>query len=239
MLNKLQINIRKKFLTLCYKYNVCHIPSGLSMIDYWFFISKHININNSAYIIGNPNIPFLFNNFYNIKNDDINIYPSVDDSQCLYMSPSLGNAIGITSGIALAKQYNTIFISIGDSILHAGTELEAALYIGNNYNKMSNIILCINCNNTGCISTFNFDLQLYNIFLSFNWYVKIINGHNTDELNSALNNIDYLYCYNKPICLIFKTIKGYGVDFIQNNPINWHYKPISYDQLNYYLNNAN
>jgi pyruvate dehydrogenase complex dehydrogenase (E1) component len=39
--------------------------------------------------------------------------------------------------------------------------------------------------------------------------------------------------YEKPTCILFNTIKGYGIDIIEKNPIEWHYKTLTY---NNYIN---
>ena len=181
-LTKIQKELRLKLLTYMFKTHICHVPTALSAIDYLFFLHKHIDLKNDRFIIGNTYIPFLFDRrFYsNIKtNDNINAYPLSEYNMCHYMSGSLGNDIGIAVGMAISKKYKKIIISVGDSILHSGSELEAALYIGNNFSMMSDIFLIINSNNIGCNSSFlHFDKQLKNIFHAFKWNVKIINGHN-------------------------------------------------------------
>ena len=48
---------------------------------------------------------------------------------------------------------------------------------------------------------------------SFGWEVLDIDGHNINEIKSALHHeVD-----NKPKCIIANTIKGKGVSFMENN----------------------
>jgi transketolase len=54
---------------------------------------------------------------------------------------------------------------------------------------------------------------------TFGWHVIEINGHNFEELLEALKSIS-----NKPICIIANTIKGKGVDFMEDSVV-WHYRP--------------
>ena len=49
--------------------------------------------------------------------------------------------------------------------------------------------------------------------------VKTGRAHNFKELVEALK-----YFSNKPICVIAKTIKGKGVDFMEGSVV-WHYRP--------------
>ena len=227
MLNIEQLKDRRKLLEVCFLKKIGHLSSALSFIDIWHDFNKQIK--NNALVIGNANTPVIFNNFYNRSVEEIcadrNLYPNMLTTKCNYTSISLGNALGIATGIALSNTYQTTYITIGDSILHAGTELEAAMYIGNNYRNMSKIILIVNSNNCGCISQFeNFDQQLENTFKAFNWNVLSINGHDYESIKSSAviaNNSD------KPICILCKTIKGSGISFIENNAINWHYHTLN------------
>ena len=61
--------------------------------------------------------------------------------------------------------------------------------------------------------------------MSFNCNVEKIDGHNIKEIQKSLINKS-----NKPKVIIADTIKGKGVDFMENK-ILWHYKPPSKDQL--------
>lgn len=149
----------------------------------------------------------------------------MNTTKCNYTSISLGNALGIAAGIALSKKYDTTYITIGDSILHSGTELEAAMYIGNNFNCMSKVVLIVNANNTGCISTFqNFNLQLHDVFKSFKWNVQYADGHNYESIKTAKSVIKN---DDRPICILCRTVKGSGIRFIEDNITDWHYKTLN------------
>jgi len=51
---------------------------------------------------------------------------------------------------------------------------------------------------------------------SFGWNVKVIDGHNMDEI---LDGMEFLKQSNeRPNILIAKTIKGKGVSYMENNP---------------------
>ena len=55
--------------------------------------------------------------------------------------------------------------------------------------------------------------------MSFNWAVKVVDGHNHKELSNSLNYLDK----DKPTLIIANTTKGKGVSFMENN-VSWHYK---------------
>ena len=57
--------------------------------------------------------------------------------------------------------------------------------------------------------------------MSFNWDVYRIDGHNYSELIKTFNTIKNKRA--KPTVVIADTIKGKGVDFMENKLL-WHYK---------------
>ena len=59
---------------------------------------------------------------------------------------------------------------------------------------------------------------------SFNWEVRVVDGHNHHDLHEAMKVSD------KPLCIIANTTKGKGVSFMENLNL-WHYKPPSDDDL--------
>ena len=64
---------------------------------------------------------------------------------------------------------------------------------------------------------------------SFGWEVISIDGHNHSEIHKALKlseNVER----KKPLCIIANTVKGKGVDFMENS-VDWHYKSPNDDQL--------
>lgn len=52
----------------------------------------------------------------------------------------------------------------------------------------------------------------------FGWEVLKIDGHNYDEIYTAMTHLS-----DKPICIIANTIKGHGVSFMENELL-WHYR---------------
>lgn len=234
-LNNKQKQFRRKLITAAYNMQFGHIPTALAFIDAQYFIAKYLNKRTDALVIGNANTPLLFNNFYALCENDFDnalIYPAIGKNCCKYTSLSFGNTIGIASGIALSKQFNNVVITSGDSILHAGTEIEALMYIGNTYKQMSNVCLIVNADNIGCISSFdNFDNTIENMLKSFNWNIARINGHDFNEL-TMIKDILQTKIHDKPICILLQTVKGAGVKFMEEDPIAWNYKRLDQDYYN-------
>lgn len=227
MLTNIQKINRLKLIERAYHDNCMHIPSALSMLDYFYFLNKKINYINDALVIGKPYGQLAY---HTIWNSDNNLPVTGKTQNITWADTTLGNCLGVACGLAISNSYNKVFVNIGDGSLQEGTVLEAAQFIGS-YNKFkSKIILCIDCNKYQCISkNYQSVNDIKNIFLAFKWNVIIVNGHNDDEckkINIKNNTI--------PLCIIFDTIKGYGIDIMQNNPIEWHYKKLSYNDYIYF-----
>ena len=65
-------------------------------------------------------------------------------------------------------------------------------------------------------------------FKAFRWAVKEIDGHDHDAISKALSKIPFEK--DKPSFLIAHTIKGKGVDFMENS-LKWHYSSPNPEQL--------
>ena len=71
-------------------------------------------------------------------------------------------------------------------------------------------------------------------FISFGCEVKIINGHNFNQIKKAFKS----KCVKKPTVIIANTIKGKGVSFMENNN-DWHYKSPNKSELENSINEVN
>ncbi len=54
---------------------------------------------------------------------------------------------------------------------------------------------------------------------AFEWEVCEIDGHNLDAIRESMKDVRSRN--GKPLCIIANTIKGHGVDFMENVPL-WH-----------------
>lgn len=54
---------------------------------------------------------------------------------------------------------------------------------------------------------------------SFGWNVQEIDGHNFEQIFTALNSLSP----EKPNVILLHTVKGNGVSFMENNLL-WHYR---------------
>ena len=160
------------------------------------------------------------------KNDSIfrvfgnNSIPGIDVT-----SGSLGHGVGIGSGIALdlksKKKNNKVYVIISEGELYEGSTWEALLFAS--HNKLDNLKIILDVNNLIILGKTKNCLSLNSIkkkINSFNFAVRLIDGHNHKQIKSGL---DFLHPNNKKSkLLIVQTVKGKGVSFMENKP-EWHY----------------
>jgi len=76
---------------------------------------------------------------------------------------------------------------------------------------LSNLIVIVDKNNLQALCKTMDNNLLTNKWKAFGWDVVEIDGHNLEEIESALN-----FKNNNPLCIIANTIKGKGIEFMEN-----------------------
>jgi len=130
---------------------------------------------------------------------------------------SLGMGLSFGAGIALCakldkRNYRT-YVLMGDSESSEGSVWEAIQVAA--YYKLDNIICFIDVNNLGQSTETMFDYkikQYVDMCESFGWHVFDIDGHNVQMLMEVIHEAHQIH--GKPVMIIAKTIKGYGVNFV-------------------------
>jgi len=118
---------------------------------------------------------------------------------------------------------------MSDGELGEGSNWEALLFAS--HHKLDKLLAIVDYNNLQSFGSIEDTLSLEPLeikFRSFGWEVRIIDGHNFDELYESLSTIPWVK--NKPSIVIAKTIKGKGVSFMENS-VDWHYRSPTKDQL--------
>ena len=139
---------------------------------------------------------------------------------------SLGHGLSIGIGMALNAKYegagHRTFVIIGDGESNEGSVWEAALCAGKH--KLSNLIVLVDYNKHQSYgSTFEVqDLEpLADKWRAFGFATVEIDGHDVGALRSVLLNLPL--DPGKPAAIICHTVKGKGVEFIEND-MEWHHK---------------
>jgi transketolase len=142
---------------------------------------------------------------------------------------SLGQGLSIGVGMALNGKYldksdYRVYVLLGDGEAAEGGVWEA-VELAAHY-KLNNLIGIVDVNGLGQSerTMYKFDIDSYcRRFEAFGWNAIGIDGHNFDDILSALNGAKA--STDKPTMIVAKTFKGKGVSFLENEG-NWHGKPI-------------
>jgi len=154
---------------------------------------------------------------------------------------SLGQGLSIAVGIALAarldkRDYHVYSIN-GDGEMQEGQIWEAAMAAG--HYKLDNVIAIVDINRLqidGRVKeVLNID-PLDEKFKSFGWNVIEIDGHNMKEVVDAIEAAKAHK--GEPTAILANTIKGKGVDFIED-VAGWHGRAPKLDELKDALNQLN
>ncbi len=159
---------------------------------------------------------------------DMKYVPGVDMS-----TGSLGQGLSTAVGMALAakhtgKTFRTYAIC-GDGEIEEGQIWEAVMAAAKW--KLDNLCAFIDVNglqidgNTADVMPSEpLDQKLE----AFNWHVVKIDGHNIDQILSAL--AEARSCKGMPMAILMKTVKGKGVSYMENNA-GWHGKAPNADEF--------
>ncbi len=141
---------------------------------------------------------------------------------------SLGHGLSIAVGLALGariqnKTWRTYCI-LGDGECNEGTVWEAAMAAA--HFKMTNLTTFVDRNKLMIDGPTEKVMSLEPFtdkWKAFGWIVRECDGHSFEELAAA---VDYSQSEKSaPVVIIAHTVKGKGVDFMENE-VKWHYGSI-------------
>ncbi len=139
---------------------------------------------------------------------------------------SLGHGLSMGIGFALNARYEKAdyhtFIIVGDGECNEGSIWEAAMCASKH--RLSNLMVIVDYNKQQSYGT-TFEIQDLEPFAdkwrSFGFAVTEVDGHSVGELRSIFSRIPLEP--NKPSVIICHTVKGRGIQLVENNLI-WHHK---------------
>lgn len=132
---------------------------------------------------------------------------------------SLGQGLSIANGMALAmrldKSDRKVYCIMGDGEIAEGQIWEAAMS-ASNFN-LDNVVGILDHNGLQasgrCVDRFKTG-PLPEKWVAFGWHVIEIDGHDIEQIISALDQADTVK--GKPVMIIAHTTKGKGVSFAEN-----------------------
>ena len=146
--------------------------------------------------------------------------PGVENSAgALGMGLSFG--LGIRLGMRLRHMDSHVYVLMGDGEQDEGQVWEAAMAAA--HHEVDHLVAIIDRNgiqNDDFTAATMRTEPLDEKYRAFGWEVRAgIDGHNFEAIEEALTWAREVR--GKPVCLIFDTVKGKGVSFMENNP-NFH-----------------
>ena len=137
---------------------------------------------------------------------------------------SLGLGISAACGMALSGKISDedyrVYTIVGDGESEEGQVWEAAMFAA--HYKLDNLCLFLDSNGLqidGPVTEVMNPTPHDEKFRAFGWNVIVIDGHNFDEIEKAVEDAEK--CKGKPTAIIAKTTKGKGVSYMEN-AVEWH-----------------
>lgn len=232
----------KKILNLTHKKKEGHIGSSLSILDILFVLYRdYINKKNNKFVLSKGHASlglFVVLDFFGLLESDLNTFCDFDSEYgghpCNKVknvetsTGSLGHGLPIAVGMALGNKIQNkegnVFVIIGDGEANEGSVWESAMLAS--HHRLNNLICILDHNHSGD-RALSID-PVCDKFKAFGWHCIEIDGHNENELISALNY------KSGPLFILANTIKGKGIKAMENNP-EWHHKSPSKEELDIFL----
>ena len=143
---------------------------------------------------------------------------------CDMTSGSLGLGLSAAAGMALGAKHQgkdfKVYAICGDGELAEGQIWEAAMFSA--HYKLDNLTLFVDWNGLqidGRIVDVMNSTPIDEKFAAFGWHVQLIDGHDFDQIEKAVNEAAKVE--GKPSVIIMKTIKGKGVSYMEDKA-SWH-----------------
>jgi transketolase len=152
---------------------------------------------------------------------DMTKVPGIDFSSGS-IGHALSNAVGMTLASRLKSQSFNAFVLLGDGEMQEGQVWEAALSAASH--KLSSLIAIVDRNGyqlDGKVDDVVAIEPLDEKWRAFGWEVHTVDGHDIHALTSLLREVKADQTRARPCCIIARTIKGKGIDYMETEP-GWH-----------------
>ena len=150
---------------------------------------------------------------------DMHTVPGVDMS-----TGSLGQGFSAACGMAKAAKITgrdyKVYTILGDGESQEGEVWEAAMFAS--HYKLDNLVAFLDFNKLqidGDVRDVMDPTPLDEKFRAFGWEVRVIDGHDFEQIDHAVNAGNN----GRPLMIICNTIKGKGVSYMEN-AVGWHGK---------------
>lgn len=264
-LHEISKNIRKDAIKMAHKASSSHVGAALSIIDILIILYyKVLNVNpetiyeierdkfilSKGHAVSGLYATLASRQYFDKKilelydedGSPMGGHPKMNSVAGIEASTgSLGHGLAIGCGLALSDKVSQrtckTVVLMGDGECNEGSIWEAAMFAS--AKKLNNLIGIIDSNKlqgydrTEKITGYT---QLSDKWSAFGWSVTEIDGHDFEQIYSAL--ISAYNCTEGPSIIIAHTIKGKGVSFMEDK-LEWHYKSPNKEQLENALKEIN
>lgn len=230
-------NLAAETLRICCKAREGHIPSALSVLDVLhtlyteryeqilsgkdiFLLSKgHASIALYVTLVHMNLLPIeSLDNFAEYEST-LGGHPDRTKNNFITASTgSLGHGLPISVGIALAQKISgdpgRVFCLVGDGELNEGSNWEAMLVAS--HHNLENLTVIVDSNESSNRAVNMGDIE--SKLAAFGLDVETVDGHDAVKLAKIINKGNT----SKPNAIIAKTIKGFRIKSMENNPA-WHH----------------
>lgn len=148
---------------------------------------------------------------------------------------SLGQGISVACGVAKAAKMDghprRVWSFNGDGEQQEGSIWEAAMFAA--HYKLDNFVSLIDYNLKqidGDVADVMNIAPLPDKYRAFNWNVIECDGHKWNEIMDAYAEVGKLYTSGRPTAVIFHTVMGQGISFMEGKA-EWHGKPPKGDEV--------
>ena len=201
--------IRKDILNASYEAGACHLGSALSCVDMLvelfykdiekdarFLFSKASGVATYYAILADKGFFKRKKLAHYLKNHPL---PSKEVPGVLHTFGSLGHGLSVAVGLALSDRRRKVYVLISDGELEEGSTWEAL--ISATRLNLDNLVVMVDYNKIGASKEIIMPFQaMFYALVSYN--------------------------ETKPRIKVYDTIKGKGVDFMENQ-ICWHYRNLN------------
>ncbi len=146
--------------------------------------------------------------------------PGVD-----FSTGSLGHGLSVGVGMAYSAKKDgkthRVYVVLGDGECDEGSVWEAAMFA--NHYRLDNLTAIVDHNKMQSMDFCENTVELGDFgakWRAFGWNVIEVNGNDHAELKKAF---DTKFDNGKPTVIIANTVKGCGIEFMEND-ILWHYR---------------
>ena len=150
-----------------------------------------------------------------------------------FSSGSLGHGLPVACGMAMAakqaKKTHRVFCMVSDGDLNEGSSWEAIMLAGQH--RWDNLIMLVDYNRLQALGASEDIIDLEPLapkLEMFGWKVAAVDGHDCEAIEDVLLKLPLES--GRPSAVIFKTVKGKGVSFMEND-YKWHYGGLTAELL--------